>query len=452
MSALADENEKKTRSMKRNIYFEKAREIPIIARKDVLVGGGGPAGLSAAISAARAGADILLVERYGYLTGAHASAIIGTLCGIYNFVDGAVNQLVKGFVTELLHSLQARQGLSEPIRDGNNAVVVYDPFLFKQTAEELVLKSGADILMHAWIADAIMEGNQIKGLIIESKAGRQAILAKVVIDATGDGDIAARAGVPFRLGEKGFMQFPSTMFRMENVNQEKAKHVTFAELRQQIKAANETGKFRLPREDGLFFFTPRKGEVVCNVTTVSREGRVINGTDPVDLTFAEIEGKRQAREYERFFREKIPGFEESFIDDTGEIGIRETRLIDGEYILRDEDVREGRKFQDAIARSSWPIERHTLHEVKLVWLEEGDYYEIPFRCLLPQKVENLLVVGRCISAEHQAQASVRVAGPCFAEGEAAGTAAAMVVKGKIRLRDLDPVELRKQLQRNGANL
>jgi len=330
--ALADKNAKKTRPIKRNVYFEKAREIPIIARKDVLVGGGGPAGLSAAISAARAGADVLLVERCGYLTGAHASAIIGTFCGIFNLVGGRPNQLIKGLTSELLDNLKLHNGLSEPIRDGNAAIVVYDPFLFKQLSEELVLKAGAEILMHAWIADVIMEGNQIKGLIIESKAGRQAILGKVVIDATGDGDIAARAGVPFRLGEKGFMQFPSTMFRMENVNQEKAKHVTFAELRQQIRAAKETARFRLPREDGLFFFTPRKGEVVCNVTTVSKEGKVINGTDLVDLTFAEIEGKRQAREYERFFREKIPGFEESFIDDTGEIGIRETRIIDGEYI------------------------------------------------------------------------------------------------------------------------
>jgi ribulose 1,5-bisphosphate synthetase/thiazole synthase len=438
--------------MSRNVYLEKAREIPILARADVLVGGGGPAGLAAAASAARAGADVLLVERYGYLTGAHASAIIGTFCGIYNLIGGKPNQLIKGLTSEILTGLKSREGLSEPRRDGNAAIVVYDPFLFKQISEELVLKSGAQILMHAWIADVMMEGDRIRGVIIESKAGRQAILGEVVIDATGDADIAARAGAPFRLGEKGFTQFPSTMFRMENVNQEKAKDVSFADLRERIRRANETGEYALPREDGLFFITPRKGEVVCNVTTVSRGGKSINGTDPTDLTFAEIEGKRQAKEYERFFREKIPGFEEAFMDDTGQIGIRETRIIDGEYILKNNDVMEGRKFEDAIAKCCWPIEQHLLNEVKMVWLKEGDYYEIPYRCLLPQNVENLLVVGRCISAEHEAQASVRVAGPCFAEGEAAGVASAMAVKSKRSVRELNPKELRNRLLQNGADL
>jgi hypothetical protein len=242
------------------------------------------------------------------------------------------------------------------------------------------------------------------------------------------------------------------MFRMEHVNQEKASVVSFADLRERIRRANKTGEYALPREDGLFFITPRKGEVVCNVTTVSHGGKSIDGTNPTDLTFAEIEGKRQAKEYERFFQENIPGFEEAFLDDTGQIGIRETRIIDGEYILRNDDVMEGRKFEDSIAKCCWPIERHLLNEVKMVWLKEGDYYEIPYRCLLPQKVENLLVVGRCISADHEAQASVRVAGPCFAEGEAAGAASAMAVESKRSVRELNPKELRKRLLQNGVDL
>jgi hypothetical protein len=223
-------------------------------------------------------------------------------------------------------------------------------------------------------------------------------------------------------------------------------------LHKLLKEVNKSGKLSLPRDDGFIFFTPRKGEVVCNVTTVSKEGRVIDGTKVEDLTYAEIEGKKQARQYEKFFREYVPGFEEAFIDDTGQIGIRETRIVDGEYILKNKDVVEGKKFEDGIARSSWPIELHSLDEVKLVWLEEGDYYEIPYRCLLPQKVDNLLPVGRCISAEHEAQASVRVAGQCFAEGEAAGTAATMAIRQGISPREIDVKQLRKRLIEKGANL
>jgi len=437
--------------MKKQKYHEKL-ETPIIGEKGVIICGGGPAGIAAAVAAAEEGADVILIERYGYLTGAHASATIGTFCGVYNIVQDEINQLVKGIMTELLNQLKRVDGLCEPIRFGKTAIAVYDPLWFKQISENLVLRSGANLLMHALVVDVIMDGNTVKGVIIESKSGRQAIMGATVIDATGDADIAARAGVPYRMGDNGFMQFPSTMFRMASVNKEKAKQTTYPELTEKIREARNSGRLILPRDDALFFFTPRKGEVVCNVTTVSRQGKVINGTDVEDLTFAEIEGKKQAREYEAFFRKYVPGFEEAYIEDTGQIGIRETRIIDGEYILKNEDVVEGKKFNDAIARSAWPIELHALDEMKWVWLEEGDYYEIPYRCLVPQKVENLLVAGRCISSEHEAQASVRVAGQCFAEGEAAGTAAAMALEKGVSPRKIDSEALRKRLIDRGADL
>jgi hypothetical protein len=212
--------------------------------------------------------------------------------------------------------------------------------------------------MHTLIVDTIIEGSDIKGVIIESKAGKQAVLGKIIIDATGDADIAARAGVPFKMGDKGFMQYPSTLFRMENVDEEKARAVTFPELCRSVEEACRLGTIALPRKDALFFLMPRRRGVVCNVTRVSRNGAVIDGTSPEDLTYAEIEGKKQARTYEKLFREYIPGFEDAFMADAGQIGIRETRILDGEYILKNEDVMEGKKFDDAIARSSWPIALH----------------------------------------------------------------------------------------------
>jgi glycine/D-amino acid oxidase-like deaminating enzyme len=438
--------------MHRRVFLERSKQIPVTLEKDIVIGGGGPAGIAAAVAAAREGCDVVLIERYGFLTGAHASGHVGTFCGVYYVVDGKLTELVKGFVSELLHRLRDVSGLCEPVWFGRTGLVTYDPLWFKQISEELVLGAGAHLLLHSLITDVIVEGNEIRGLITESKSGRHAIMGKIFIDATGDADIAARAAAPYNLGDKGVMQFPSTNFRIANVKTEIAKDLTFADLHRKLSEVAQLGELNLPRADGYLFLTPRKGEMVCNMTTVSRKGGVLDGTKVDDLTYAEVEGRKQAREYEKFLKKYLPGFEEIFIEDAGQIGIRETRTILGDYTLTNDDVVKASKFEDAIARSAWPIELHAIDEVKLVWLDEGDFYEIPYRCLLPKGVENLLVAGRCISAEHEAQASVRVAAQCFAEGEAAGTAAAMALKAGADVREINPLELRKRLVQKGAYL
>jgi len=320
-------------------------------------------------------------------------------------------------------------------------------------AEEILIEASVSILMQTMVVDTITDGaNMLAGLIVESKAGRQAILAKMIIDCTGDADVAAMAGVPYRLGHKGETQYPSHNFRMQNVDVRVARQTSIPALRQKMKEIAVNGEFDLPRTDGVFLPTGRPGEVLCNMTRVSRDGASLNGTKVDDLTYGEIVGKKQAQQYALFLKKYIGGFENSFLDDTGQIGIRQSRMIDGEYVLTNEDVLSGAKFKDAIAKNAWCIELHQGDGVQVVWLKAGDYYEIPYRCLVPKRIDNLLVAGRCISTEHEAQASARVTAQCFSEGQAAGTAAAIGLKKETTPRQMDPELLRRVLDEQGASL
>jgi len=439
--------------MSEKVIKEPARDTPVIGECDVLVAGGGSAGLAAAASAARNGARVILVERYGYLTGLHASARVGSFCGFHINIGGRPVQLVKGIGGEILDRLKARKGLGSPHVFGNAGAVTYDPFLFKIIAEDLALEAGVQLLLHTLIVDVIMDGQDtIKGVVIESKAGRGAILARMFVDCTGDADLAARAGAPCRLGRNGETQYPSHNFHMGNVNIETAMRTPVPDLRAKMEAVAKRGELDLPRTDGVFLPTPRPGEVMCNLTRVSRNGAWLNGLSVEDLTYAEVSGKRQVQNYGQFLRKYIPGFEAAYIEDAGQIGIRQTRMIDGEYVLTTEDVLSGARFEDAVVQNAWCIERHEATQVKIVWLEAGDFYEIPYRCLVPLKVDNLLVAGRCIATEYEAQASARVTAQCFAEGQAAGLACVMSMREKSIPRKVDALELRKTLNEQGAGL
>lgn len=438
--------------MEKREYLEKERKINVVEEVDVIVAGGGPAGISAAVAASREGASVILIEKNGFLTGAHASCHVGTFCGVFYIVNDKVELLVRGFTETLLNELKKVGALNEPFRFGNTAVVTYDPLWFKQISEDLVLNSGSSIIYHSRIVDVMIEDGKPCGVIIESKSGREAIRGKIIIDATGDADIVAFAGGDYSKGHNGFLQYPSTNFRIANVNEEKANELSLNDIQEIMKKAVSEKEIDLPRTDGFLFKTPRGGERVCNVTTVSKQGEIIDGTNKLDLTYAEIEGKRQARKYEEFFRKYLPGFENIFIEDTGETGIRETRIIEGMYKLKNQDVTNAKKFNDAVARSAWPIEQHSLDVVKLVWIGEGDFYEIPFRCLIPRNIDNVLVAGRCISAEQEAQASVRVAAQCFAFGEAAGIASAMAIEQNTSPSKLNGEEVRRRLIQKNANL
>jgi hypothetical protein len=279
----------------------------------------------------------------------------------------------------------------------------------------------------------------------------------VVIDASGDADLAYRAGVPCTMGKDGRVQNPTMIFRMMGVDVARMLEALEGDtivppaISRRIEELHRAGAYRLPRSKIFLFPTPRPGEVLCNATRViGADGRELNCAYNADLTEAELEGRRQVREYARFLREHVPGFERAFVNDTGvQVGVRQTRTVLGRYVLRNEDVVAGRKFPTGIAPSPWPIELHSGERPQLVWLED-DVYEIPYECLVPRDAEGLLVAGRCLSAEHEAMASARVTAQCFAMGEAAGVAAALAVRsgrlpsaipgGEVRerLRQRDP--------------
>lgn len=305
--------------------------------------------------------------------------------------------------------------------------------------------------LHTFCTDVVMEDRRITGLIVDGKSGLGLIQARVIVDASGDADICFHAGVPFqRAGEDGPAQSLTTTFRMGNVNVEQALAVKRPQLEALMKRANLSGQYRLPREEGSVHITPLPGVVATNMTRVAQ----VDATDPVQLTRAEVEGRRQALEYVRFLRTEIPGYERAYlINFSVQIGIRETRRVYGEYRLTREDVLSGRKFDDAIAQCGAPIEdHHPGSNTRWEYIPGGATYDIPYRCLLPLDSENLLIAGRCLSATHDAHASVRSMGQCMAMGQAAGTAAALAVATGQTPRQLSIKDLQARLLAEGALL
>ena len=437
-----------------NFINEPARQIPILDETDVLVVGGGPAGIGASLAAAREGAKTMLLERYGFLGGCSTISSVTTICGLYRVESGKPIPIIKGIAWEVVEKLRQLGSVTGPKPVGRSFLVIFDDNRLKEVADDMVVESNVKVLYHALAADVVIQGNEVKGVIIESKRGREAIISKIVIDATGDGDIAARAGVPYQRGDNGVLQYPTLMFKMNRVDIENEKQIPRDVFERTMREVYEKGEFKLPRLSGSPRLTPQSGEVICNLTRISRESDhpYIDGTDPRDLTYAEIEGRKQVRLYEAFLKKHIHGFEEAYVSQSGpQIGIRETRLIQGEFVLGKDDILSGKKADDGILRSSWPLEIHgSDKKTTWVWLSEGNYYEIPYRCLVPLQVENLLIAGRCISTTHEAQASTRVSACCYGTGQAAGTAAALAVEKGIVPRKVNVVELQRRLKSRGC--
>ena len=408
---------------------EDAREIEVKGEYDVLVVGGGGAGIAASIAAARLGARTLLVERYGFLGGMATAGMVGSFCGF--FTTGTEKKLIVGGIAgSLLERLKERsavtvKGVSRV--DPRIASLRFNPEIFKFVTENVATENGVELLYHSFVTDVVWEkkGSRLSGVIVENKSGRSALLAKVIVDASGDGDVAFRAGVPCEVGdEKGRLQTLTTMFRMIHVDVEKMHDLTTSVVKEKLEEAVKTGEYGFKRPDGILNPALPHGLVSANIVSVPD----LVATDARDLTRAEMEGRRQVLEYIRAFRRFLPGFEHAELSSFApQIGIRETRRVQGAYVLQEDDVLKGRKFDDAIALGAWPIEMHDPETRRIVWKfleKEDDYYTIPIRCLIPRGVENLLVAGRCLSATHTAHASARVIGPAFAMGEAAGTLAA----------------------------
>ncbi len=427
------------------IYSTTLQDLP---PAEVLVIGSGSAGATAAIAAARLGASVTLVERYGFMGGI-STQVLDTFYGFYT--PGANPRKVVGGIPDLVveELFRHKAALYRPNTYGAGQGITYDPEILKVVWEQLALKVGVRLLYHALMVDVLRQDDEICGVVIASKAGLFRLPARVIIDASGDADVAARMGVPFESSKDGPIQSLTTTFKMINVDVARAKNVKKSELHAKMERADQLG-YDLPRKEGSVHITPLPGVMATNMTRV----RDVDPLDLTRLTFAEIEGRRQAVEYARFLIEQIPGYENAALGGfSTQIGVRESRRIFGEYRLTREDVLSARKFEDAIAQCGAPIEEHHAgQDTRWEYLPEGETYHIPYRCLLPQKVDGLLVAGRCLSADHDAHASVRSMGQCMAMGQAAGAAAALAVSQKCQPREVSIPRLQSLLRRLGAVL
>jgi glycine/D-amino acid oxidase-like deaminating enzyme len=433
------------------------RRLEVLAEADVVVVGSGAAGGAAAIAAARNGARVLLVERYGFLGGT-STLVLDTFYGFYTPGRHA-RKVVGGVADDVVAGLRRRQACFErPNTYGAGTGVTYHPDLLKVVWEELTEQAGVRVLLHAWVQDVIEEGERLTGLVVATKKGLCAVRAQVIVDASGDADVCAAAGVSFELaGEQEPAQSLTTTFRVCNVDLERRKTVSKADFHGRMAAAAADG-YDLPRKEGSDHATPVAHMTATIMTRLQsyerRHGQVVNATDPELLTRAEIAGRRQALEYLRFLRDRIPGYERAELAGFGaQIGIRETRRVSGDYRLTREDVLGARQFEDQIGLCGAPIEdHHPGADTRWHYLPEGKCVGIPYRTLLPVRRDQLLVAGRCFSATHDAHASVRSMAQCMAMGQAAGTAAALSLRDGIPPRALAPSDLKDTLRAQGAIL
>lgn len=443
---------------------EPARGVPLYGQFDVVVLGGGPAGLAAACAAARNGASVLLAERYGFLGGMGTAAGVTNFCGLHANVFGDIQQVVHGVVDDLLERMRALDGLNEPhLVLGKIHAQAYDMSAFKCAADALLVADGVELLFHALAAAVVKtpEG-RIDALVLETKSGRLAVRGRCFIDCSGDADIAQWSGVPTEKGDaEGHTLYPTLMFRVGSVDAQRAGEAwkTIPEL---MDAVTATGEFQFPRRGAVVRPQKRPYEWRVNVTQLrNKDGSPTDGTDVRSLTQGELEGRRQIVDYLRFLRSKVPGFEGAYaLEIAPQLGVRETRRLVGEYMLTAEDVLGCVDFDDAVGVNGWPLEMHVAGDVKWVWPpipESRGFNQLPYRMLLPRLataggVDNLLVAGRCASMTHDGQSAARVTGACFAMGQAAGTAAALAVRQATSVHDLDVKQLQARLVQQGAFL
>jgi ribulose 1,5-bisphosphate synthetase/thiazole synthase len=439
-----------------NMIEEPARQIPLYGDYEVAVLGGGPAGIAAAVAAARAGRKTLLIERYGFLGGMGTAAGVTNFCGLHANVHGEMHRVVQGVASELLARIDRIGGLNAPhLVLGKIFAQAYDTAAYKIAADDLLAHHNVDILFHALGAGVVMhDKRRINALMVETKAGRQAVRADIFIDCSGDGDLAAWAGARFEVGDNaGHMLYPSMMFRLNGIDPEKAGDAwrTIPVLMEQAEAS---GTHHFPRKAAIV--RPQKSGIEwrVNFTQLARpDGTAISGIDPDDMTRGEIEGRRQAVQAFEFLR-TVPGFEKSYIVDLPpQLGIRETRRVVGGHMLSGEDVLGCASFEDSIGVNGWPLEQHVTGDVIFKFPpipESRGFNELPYRMLVPEGLDNLLMAGRCASMTHDGQSAARVSGACFAMGEAAGTAAALALSSNTGARDIAVEKLQQALQHQGA--
>ncbi|MEP7377939.1 MAG: FAD-dependent oxidoreductase [Chloroflexota bacterium] len=422
-------------------------------RYQVVVVGAGSAGSSAAISAARSGARTLLIDRLGFMGGT-STAVLDTFYAFYTPTPEPL-RVVGGLGWEVVQRLtDAGVCFERPNTYGAGTGVTYDQETLKLVWERLAQDAGVELLLHTWATGVRVEEGCVTAVRVWNKGGERWIGADVVVDASGDADVAALAGARYEdFGTTGRVQSLSTLFRLANVDVEAAAQTKKADLWALMREAAVSGGYQLPRLEGSWHRTPFAGIVMVHMTRVPN----IDATDPVALTDAELEGRRQVREYHRFLRDRVPGFEASVIVGTSpSIGVRESRRVIGDYQLTREDVLGARRFDDEIALCGAPIEDHGPGgETDWQYVASGGHgavYGIPYRALLPAGLDALVVAGRCFSSTHDAHASARSMATCMAMGQAAGTAAALAASGNSTPRALDIGKLRDRIQKDGALL
>ena len=459
---------------------EPSRATPVWGEYDVVVLGGGPAGMAAAVAAARAGRKTLLVERYGFLGGMGTAAGVTNFCGLHANVHGEIRQVVHGVADELLQRIARLGGLNAPhALFGKTVAQAYDTAAYKIAADELLLSAGVEILFHALAAGVVMDGGRrVQALLVETKSGRHAVIGRAFIDASGDGDLAAWAGAPYDKGDgAGNMLYPSTMFRINGVNPERAGKAWEAIPGLMLQAEAE-GRYKFPRKTPIV--RPQKSGIEWRVNLTqlaNREGNAMDGTDARDLSAAEILGRRQIADVAGFLRE-VPGFESCYIVDIApQVGIRETRRVRGLYQLTEADVLECASFDDTIGVNGWPLELHLKGDVEFRWPkipESRGFNQLPYRMTVPLAgaeppragaaaagggakrvaepvtLDNVWVAGRCASMSHEAQSAARVTGACFVMGQAAGAAADLALRDAAPAAAVDVAKLQAGLEHNGA--
>ena len=461
-------------------YKEKTITLPqrtatVAAKTDVLVVGGGPAGIGAALGAAQAGAEVILTERYGFLGGNATAALVLPFTGYHSCThSGRIERKVTllphgcaggrpaiaGVVKTLIDRLVLAGGALPPSPD-TGYTIPFDPEIVKETLFEMLDEARVYYLLHSFASDVVTD-DALRGVVFATKSGPIVIEARVTIDCTGDGDIAAWSGAPFEVGreEDRLVQPMSLLFRVvdfdwrgftDYVQKRPDQWRDVYGLWELIEEATEAGELRLEREDMLFFATPHQSEISVNSTRVVR----VMGTDVWDLTYAEWQGRRQLTQIVSFLKERVPGFENSWLIDSGsQIGVRETRRIMGEHYLTAGDLLSARHFPEVVAQGTYPLDIHNPEGKGTIFMRppEGKAYQIPLGALLPLGVENLLVAGRCISGTHEAHSGYRAMPICMATGHAAGVCAALAVLQRLTPRRVKVHDVQLELLRQGAEL
>ena len=440
------------------VITEPERKTPIWGDYEVVVLGGGPAGITAALAAGRSGRKTILIEGYGFLGGAGTAAGLSTFCGLHAAVFGEHEQVVHGLCNDVLDRLTAMDGLNPPhlsVQDRIQAQA-YDISAYKIAADELLGAAGVEILFHAMgVGAAMASDTEIEALFVETKSGRFAIRGQIFIDASGDGDLAAWSGVPFEVGDgAGNMLYPTTMFRINGVDHKTAGDA-WKLIPQLMEEAELKGR-KFPRKKPIVRPQRNPIEWRANLTQIKNpNGKAVNGIDAREFSYGEIEGRKQCWDVFSFIKEVTPGFDDAYIVEIApQIGIRETRRITGDYQLSQDDILGCRDFEDTIGVNGWPVEAHIAGDVKFLFADADTrgFNQIPYRIIVPQKIENLLVAGRCASMTHEGQSSARVSGSCFIMGQAAGTAADLALANHSTPRTLSVKRLQQRLEADGAYL